>query len=215
MSWPVQPGTAGRLAVLGLFSLGLSFPSAAARAQVRVGVRGGVLVTSNLVRDSIAAEPITVRPNTAAYLGVTLETQVRPGTWFGASVQVGRSDLVVKTPAEETPVVTLTVWTPAATLSQRLTPWFNIEVRAGAVIYRPSSRVGIFQGGTPVEPVLGVSLSASPPLSSRFTAAVEIGYDAHQFTTTRLEREGFTGNTTVHRFMLGISIRAGGRAQGE
>ena len=216
MSLPAQPSAAGRLAVLGLLSLSIGVPSAAVRAQVRVGARGGVLVSSNLVRDSIGVEPITVRANTAPFLGVTLETHVNPDTWLGASVQVGRSDLVSKTPSDETSVATLTVWTPAATLSRRLTPWFAVTVRAGAVIYRPSNRLGtIFQDGTPVEPVLGASVSAYRPLGSRFTAAVEIGYDAHRFTTARLEREGFTGSTTVHRLTVGISIRAGNGAQGE
>ena len=207
MSWSAKHSTAGRLAVLVLLSLWLGAPSLCA-GQVRVALRAGIVTTSNLVRDSIV-EPIEVRPNSAAYVGLALDTPLRPGTRLGGSVEVGRSDLLSRTPTGESAVSTLTVWHPAATLSQQLSTWVAVELEAGLIVYNPSRRLGtIFQSGTPVEPALGITLSLTRSIGARFAAALEAGYDVHRFSTEALRQSRFTGETTVHRFSIGVSVRA-------
>ena len=178
-----------------------------AAAQVRVGIRTGLVATSALVRDSIV-ETISLRPNPALTVGADIETQLTPSARVAVGLSLGRSDLVSRSPNGNIPVTTLTVWHPSVMLRQRATDWLSVEVHLGALLYDPSRRDGtIFRDGAPVEPVLGVGLEAVRPVSRRLLIGAGVGYDVHRFTTSTLQIRGFSGETTVHRVRVHMTLR--------
>jgi hypothetical protein len=196
--------------LVGLSLLGAA--STAAGAQVRAGVQLGIVAGSDLLRDSIV-NSITLRPNTALFAGFKLDTEIDAHFRVGATVRVSRSEVVSQSPGDTNNIATLTVWHPGATLSRQLSRWIAAEASVGALIYRPDRRTGtIFSEGAPIEPVVGLALSGTRRLGRAALISLDLGYDAHRFSTQRLKTVGFTGKTTVHRVSLSITLR---RAFGE
>jgi hypothetical protein len=182
-------------------------------AQVAVGLRIGAVGSSNLVRDSVV-EALDVRPQVAPQLGLRVSIPVGKRYTFGGDLAVSRSDLRANGDTASTTVTALTQWAPGVFLRAALLPWLGAEARIGALIYDPKQTVGtLFADGAPIEPLLGLGVTMERALGSRLVAAVFVQYDAHRFTTTSLRARGFTGETTVHRVALGLSLsRAFGRA---
>ncbi len=193
----------------GLFLLAAALASGAAPAvaQVRIGLRTGIVVTTNLVRDSIVT-PFSVRPNPAVFLGVAIETQIDPRYGVGVSFEVSRSDLLRRPSVDDIEITTLTIWHPAITLRHGFAAWASVEFSAGAVIYDPDRRANtLFRNDTPIEPVFGVGFSAVRSVGGRFEAALGVAYDVHRFSTSALRTVGFKGETTVHRFAVRVTVR--------
>lgn len=189
--------------MLSLVAALLVFPSAGG-AQVQVGVRAGAIVSSNLLTDSIV-EPLRIRQNLAGFLGVTVDTRLDQRYRVGVAVQVSRSDAVLRSPGEESVITSLTVWHPSVTLRQSFGR-AEVEASLGVLVYNPSIEVGtIFSGGAPAEPVVGLGVSLTQPVGM-ITAGLELRYDVHRFSTATLRNAGFSGETTVHRVAIGISI---------
>jgi len=175
-------------------------------AQVSVGLRIGAVGSSNLVRDSVV-ETLEVRPQVAPQLGLRISFPAGTRYVFGGDIAVSRSDLQARGDTASTTVTTLTQWAPGAFLRAALLPWLGAEARIGALIYDPGETVGtLFADGAPVEPLLGLGVTMERALGSRLVAAVIVQYDVHRFTTTSLRARGFSGQTTVHRLAIGLSL---------
>jgi hypothetical protein len=191
------------LRVATLLGLGAVAPSPAA---AQVGVHLGLVVSSNLVGDSIVNR-FSVRANPALALGVTGETRL-DRYWLGAALTVSRSDVVGREPQGEFTVSRLTIWHPTVYLRQPLRPWLSGEARLGLIIYHPSVRTGtLFRDGTPVQPALGVGLRVEHRLGGAVAVGFAGHYDLHRFSTPRLRAEGFTGHSYVHRVSAVLSLR--------
>lgn len=196
------------------FCLAAGAPASAA-AQIELGVRLGMIGSSDLVRDSIV-QAISVRPQTgptgALRVGIAVHERLR----VVGDVGLSRSNLDSRTDTAKTVITALSVWTPSVGLGMRLTPWLAAEATVGAVIYAPSVRTGtLFSEGAPVEPALGVALMVERGLGGRFVGAVHARYDVHRFSTAALEARGFDGKTVVHRVGISVAIsREFGRAAG-
>lgn len=196
---------AGAIAPLVLLFLHVEPGSAA--AQVRAGVRAGLVAASALVRDSIV-EPISLRANPALMLAVDVETQLTPRYRLGVGLGVARSDLTSRTPAGDALVTSLTVWHPTLMLRHGATDWLTVEAALGVLLYDPAQRDGtIFRDGSPVDPVVGIGVEAIRPMGRRMQLGVGAGYDLHRFTTSTLQIRGFSGETTVHRVRVHVTVR--------
>lgn len=176
-----------------------------AAAQVSLGLRVGVVGSSELVHDSIV-EPISVRPRLAPAIAARVSLPFRGRFHFSADLGVSRSDLESR--ADTTTVVTsLTVWAPTAAVGFAPLPWIQTEARLGLLIYDPSiTAATLFGDGAPVTPLLGLGLNLLRGLGAGFGAAIHVQYDVHRFTTDALEARGFTGRTAVHRVSVGLSL---------
>ena len=189
------------VAVIALLAVPISV-----RAQVQLGLRAGVIAGSNLLTDSIV-EPLQVRPNPAAYVGITVDTRLDRRHRVGLAVLVSRSDVVRREAGEEAPVTTLTVWHPAATVRRDLGV-AQLEASLGVLVYNPRTELGtIFQDGAPVHPVVGLGVTLAQRIGGRLAAGLELRYDLHRFSTAALSAADFSGRTTVHRIAIGASIR--------
>ena len=179
---------------------------AAPSAGAQVGVQVGLVVSSNLVSDSIV-DRFSVRANPALALGVTGETRL-DGYTLGAAVTVSRSDVIGREPRAEFPVTRLTIWHPVVYLRQPLRPWLSGEARLGLIIFSPSVRAGtLFRDGAPVQPAFGVGLRLERRLGRAFALGVAGQYDVHRFSTPQLRAQGYTGQTYVHRISTFLSLR--------
>jgi hypothetical protein len=179
---------------------------AAPPAGAQVGVQVGLVVSSNLVSDSIV-DRFSVRANPALALGVTGETRL-DGYTLGAAVTVSRSDVIGREPRAEFPVTRLTIWHPVVYLRQPLRPWLSGEARLGLIIFSPSVRAGtLFRDGAPVQPAFGVGLRLERRLGRAFALGVAGQYDVHRFSTPQLRAQGYTGQTYVHRISTFLSLR--------
>jgi hypothetical protein len=179
---------------------------AASPASAQVGVQVGLVVSSNLVSDSIV-DRFSVRANPALALGVTGETRLDRYR-LGAALTVSRSDLIGRGPQGAFTVTRLTTWHPSVYLRQPLRPWLSGEARLGLVIYSPSVRAGtLFRDGTPVQPAVGLGLRVERRLGRALALGFAGHYDLHRFSTPRLRAEGFTGQTYVHRVIALFSLR--------
>jgi hypothetical protein len=122
-------------------------------------------------------------------------------------VAVSHSDLVSHGDTGATTVTALTLWSPSVGLRAAATSWLVVEARLGAHIYDPGQTTGtLFSEGAPVEPMLGLGLSAERTLGKGFAAILGAQYDAHGFSTTALQSRGFTGKTIVHRVGLSVTL---------
>ena len=162
--------------------------------------------STNLVRDSIV-ENLEVRPQVAPLLAIRASLPVGKRYTFGGEAAVSRSDLRASGDTGATTVTALTLWAPSVFLRAAMLPWLGAEARLGALIYDPRETVGtLFADGAPIEPTLGVGVTMEHALGNRLVASLFAQYDAHRFTTNSLRARGFTGETTVHRITVGLSL---------
>ena len=181
--------------------------SASLSAQLRVQVGGGVTASTMLVTDSIL-EPIRVRPALAPTLMVSLDGALDSVYRVGISVTVGSSMLRSHTPTATTDIVSLTVWQPAVRLGRYWGP-LDVGLRAGLQVYRASRPVGIFRDGGKVTPTVGADLALRGPriVGAQFGMAAD--WTLSRFNTTTLSLSGFSGEQTVQRVALRVTIAGG------
>src|SRR5690349_8337923 len=109
-----------------------------ANAQVRFDVRLGVMVSSNLVTDSIGAEQLVLRQNLAPTLALALDSRLNPTNRVGVTAAVSRSNLILHTPGQpDRTLLVLTTWTPTVVLTHELSGALAISAAAGAILYDP------------------------------------------------------------------------------
>jgi len=180
---------------------------AAAPAQVAIGARVGVQLTSALVRDSVV-EPITVQVKPAPVFGLALDAPLGGPYMVVAGVALSRSDVVAHSASGDVTLTGLTVWHPTLAVRRSVRPWIGVEARVGAIVYAPSRRTAnLFQDGAPVDATLGAGVQVERRLGSGFAAGLSLQYDATRFTTKTLQAQGFVGATVVHRVALSATIR--------
>jgi hypothetical protein len=175
-------------------------------AQLRVGIQAGVTATSALLHDSIV-QPITVQPGLAPSFAFTLETAL-DSTWsFSLGLGTAWSSLSQQSAGASQQVVPLTVWTPTVSLARTIRGPVVARASIGAIVYDPDHSAGnLFSQGSPRDPLVGVAVDFRQTRSGGMRYAVELGYDAHQFTTSALRSDGFSGAQLVHRITLSVSI---------
>jgi hypothetical protein len=178
-------------------------------AQTRVGIRGGGMVMSTLARDSIV-NPFAVRPDPGPTLGFWLEHALDPSYTVGAGLSTSWSQLSRHENGVTETVANLTTWSPAVTVSRRIHAGVSGYVRAGAIIYRAERRESnLFREGAAPAAILGGGVSYERPLSGNFRLVVDLGYDAHRFSTPALRTAGFAGERVVHRIGIGVGVSRG------
>ncbi len=188
-------------------ALALGLAPATAPAQVAIGARAGVQLTSALVHDSVV-ESITVQVKPAPVFGVWLDAPLGGPYIMVAGVALSRSDVVAHAASGDVSLTGLTVWHPTLAVRRAVRPWIGIEARVGAIIYAPSKRTAnLFQDGAPVDATLGAGVQVERRLGGGFAAGLSLQYDATRFTTQTLQTQGFVGATVVHRVALSATIR--------
>lgn len=195
------------------------FLASPAVAQIHVGLGGGVVFSSPLVRDSLGVESITVVPDPAPFITLGFESQVQSRLRAGVAVRISRSELhsenrqalggdPAQTRTSKTLITRLTIWSPVLTLRREITSRASAWATVGAIFYDPRERgASIFQGDTPKEPTLGLGLSLEQPVSSSVKIGLDVSYSAHRFTTRALRINGFRDERTIHRLSLAITVR--------
>jgi hypothetical protein len=212
MGRSLHHASAARPAALVAAALACGLVAPAARAQVSLGLGLGAVASSNLVTDSIV-EAIRVRPRIAPQLTIRVEKPLSGRYRLAGEISVSHSALMAYGDTS-TRVTGLTLWAPVIAIEAAATSWLGAEARLGAVIYKPGQRDGtLFSDGVPVMPTLGLGLRAERRVTSGIRGSLQVRYDLHRFTTTRLKARGFTGETVVHRIALGVAFhRSFGRA---
>ncbi|MSR06464.1 MAG: hypothetical protein EXR93_05265 [Gemmatimonadetes bacterium] len=177
-----------------------------ATAQLRIGLRAGVTGSSALVTDSIV-QRISARTAPAPNLGFTLENdldslwRVALGfstSWAHLSRHSGDSSEVI---------VPLTVWTPTLSLSRVMLRSIVARASIGAIAYDPDHTDGnLFSGGAPILPLVGFGLGTERTAGNGLRMIIELAYDLHRFTTTKLRDDGFSGAQSVHRLTLSLTL---------
>jgi hypothetical protein len=188
-------------------ALALVLAPAAAPAQVAIGARAGVQLTSALVHDSVV-EPISVEVKPAPVFGLWLDAPLGGPYTLVAGVALSHGDVVAHAASGDVPLTGLTVWHPTVAVRRSVRPWLGVEARVGAVVYAPSKRTAnLFQDGAPVDATLGAGVQVEHRLGRGFAAGLSLQYDATRFTTKTLQTQGFVGATVVHRVALSATIR--------
>lgn len=183
----------------------MSFLASLSAAQIRVGVRGGALATSALVHDSIV-QPVSVRPDVAPNLGFWIESHLNAAWLVSAGVGMAWGRVSRHSPGSSEKVVPVTVWSPTVGLTRRL-GGAHVRASIGAVAYHPDHSDGnLFAQGAPILPLVGLGVGIEREMINSMRYALELGYDAHRFTTTTLRTSGFSGEQLVHRLSLSVSL---------
>ena len=170
-------------------------------------MRVGVLVSSNLVVDSIGTEPLTLRQNPAPTIALAVDSRIAPHDRLGVTAAVARSNLVLHAPGSDRSQLVLTTWTPTLVLTHELSGALAISAAAGAIIYDPDTRLGtVFSSDAPVKPIVGVGLHWRRLLGAHTALGLDLAYDVHGFMTQTLISQGFSGQWVVHRATLGITL---------
>ena len=178
-------------------------------AQTRVGVRGGGTAMSALAKDSIV-NPFAVRTDPGPTFGFWLETALNPSYTVAAGLSTSWSKLTRHENGATETVVNLTTWIPAVTLSRTFRTGLSGYVRAGAIIYRAERRESnLFRDGASPAAILGGGLSYQRALRGNFRLLLDLGYDAHRFSTPALRSAGFAGERVVHRVGVGVGVSRG------
>ncbi len=184
----------------------LSAPSDA--TQLRFSISGGAIVWSDLVSDSIVA-PLTVRPNVSPTVAVAAHGELGKSGHLRVRIAVSRGDLNVTERGSSVTVTTLTTWHPSIDLSQRLLGANEIHLNIGVLFFAPGDATGtLFSEGSPALPTAGIGLSRPLPLGG-MPISLEANVDFHRFSTNSLRSAGFSGERTVGRVWLGISVGGG------
>ncbi|HEX9633485.1 MAG TPA: hypothetical protein VGA02_13575 [Gemmatimonadales bacterium] len=212
MGRSVNHAAGARPAALAVTALACGLVAPAAQAQVSLGIGVGAVASSNLVTDSIV-EVIAVRPRIAPQLTIRVERPLSGRYRVAGEVSVSHSSVMAHGDTS-TRVTGLTLWAPVIAIEAAATAWLGAEARLGALIYQPGEREStLFSDGAPIAPTLGLGLRAERGLTSGIRGSLQLRYDLHRFTTTRLRVRGFTGETVVHRVALSVAIHRGfGRA---
>jgi len=180
--------------------------TAPAAAQVRIGLRAGMTGSSTLVTDSIV-QSISARPAPAPNLGFTLENDLDSAWRVSLGFSTSWSQLSRRSVDSTEKIVPLTVWTPTVSLARVLPGSIIARATIGAVAYDPDHTDGnLFSGGAPILPLVGFGVGTERTVGNGLRMILELDYDLHQFTTTRLRDDGFSGAQTVHRLTLSLTL---------
>jgi hypothetical protein len=186
----------------------LAVTSGAGDAQMFVELKGGALLGTPLVRDSIV-QAFTIVPSIAPTVAVAAGTQLSDLYSLALSVRWARSDLVRREAGQTTAVLPLTVWSGSIALRRQVTQWATVEAEVGGIKYATGGmRDGtLFQDDAPLLPAVGVSARADRGIGSGWTLGIETHYDFHRFTTQALRAGGLTGHRSVHRVAATLVVR--------
>lgn len=182
---------------------------ATSAAQLFAELQGGVLVGSDVVRDSIV-QTVTVRPQPAPLFGLRVGSELNASYAVALSLRWARSDLVRDELNRTTTIIPLTVWSGAVALRRSLTPWASVEAAVGGIKYAPSrdARDGtIFQDDAPLVPAAGLAARLERRVGSRWRVGLETAYDFHRFTTQALRALGVGQHRSVHRVAATVIVR--------
>jgi hypothetical protein len=181
--------------------------AAPAAAQVRAGIRAGASLSSTLVRDSIT-EPLSVAPRPGMSLTLSFDAPISDTYRVEIAFTSSWSRLVERSAGESRTVVDLAVWHPRLVLERRLTRELRLRGSAGALLYRPRHTGGnLFQGGSPVIPVLGAGVGIERPLPGGFDLTADVSWTIHRFTTASLRAAGFVGERPVQRAAVSAGVK--------
>ncbi|NIN13430.1 MAG: hypothetical protein GTN62_11350 [Gemmatimonadales bacterium] len=181
-----------------------------ARGQIFLELRGGAMLSSALVRDSIV-EAFTVRPAVAPTIDLAVGTVLNEQYRLAVAVRWARSDLKRSTDGGNIPIIPLTAWTGSVALRRRLSSWASAQGTIGAVKYAPAGtgrNATLFRDNAPLLPIVGLGARIEHRISPRLVVGLDAAYDFHRFSTLALRAEGITGDRSVHRFSLGITLGA-------
>lgn len=184
------------------------FPLSVA-AQVFGEIHVGALGSSILVRDSINQE-ITVGPEPAPTVALTAGSRLSDTWLVSAGLRWSRSDLSRHEADQTITVMPLTVWTGSVALRRSLNTWASVAGTVGGIKYDPGApdvEGTLFQEGSPLFPMAGVSARVEYGLGTRWRVGLDVAYDFHRFTTPALREGGIGEHRSVHRIAVSAVLR--------
>lgn len=199
--------TALLLAAIGSTPLAQTPPASTTAPRWTVYGSLGARYGSALVRD-LVVNPLTVAQDVGPALAIGVITPVERG-WSGeAAVDLTLTGLTRQESGTTAALGDLRTLAVTAAVRRTIVPALSARVGAGALLYFPAERIGIFRSGTDrVTPVGILGLTVAPTWGARYGLAVDVRYDVHRFLTPALRSVGFTDGTVVHR--VALSARAG------
>lgn len=177
-------------------------------AQATVRLSAGATVGTALVKDNLGG-PITLKPAVAPTVAVAISHPTGRGYALTLEGQFGTSSLQVDDDGTKDDLGTLRTLGVLVLLEGPIAKDFRWQAGAGALMYRPSEKQGVFLDDSPTRWLLAAGATWSRALSPSLRLVVTGRYDFHTFTTRHLDAVGYSQFTTVQRGGLFAGVERG------
>jgi hypothetical protein len=180
-------------------------------AQAEYYARLGAVGASKLLRDVIVDE-ITVRQSIAPMiaLGASLPIGGR-GYLVGIEGTLASGKFHSSESGSETDLGTIRTGSIMLQLQGPLYRQFRWQGGLGGIKYWPKDENGIFLEGGKARFLAGAGVDYQRPLLPKWDLMASLRYDWHRFTTSELERRGFSQTQGVSRVSLSVGLSRSSR----
>jgi hypothetical protein len=175
--------------------------TAQASGQSSLRLSAGATLGTSLVNDDLGGE-ITLKPAVAPTLALAVAHPVGLGYRMVLEGSVGSSTLKVTDKGVEDELGALRTMGLTLLLDGPVRGRVRWQAGAGALLYRPAEKQGVFLDGAPTRWLLALGASWSRPLSGALELVANVRYDYSTFTTKHLDQVGYSQFNTVHRVGL-------------
>jgi hypothetical protein len=180
-------------------------------AQAEYYARLGAVGASKLLRDVIVDE-ITVRQSIAPMiaLGASLPIGGR-GYLVGIEGTLASGKFHSSESGSETDLGTIRTGSIMLQLHGPLYRQFRWRGGLGGIKYWPKDKNGIFLEGGKARFLAGAGVDYQRPVLPKWDLMASLRYDWHRFTTSELERRGFSQTQGVSRVSLSVGLSRSSR----
>lgn len=170
-------------------------------AQTSLRLSAGATMSTPLVRDELGG-PITVKAAVAPTIALAVAHPVGHGYRMMLEGSVGSSTLKVTDNGTDDELGSLRTLGLNVLLDGPIRNTLRWQAGAGALLYKPANKQGIFLSDSPTRWLLALGASWSRTLRGDFELILNARYDYSTFTTKQLDRIGYSQFTTIQRGSL-------------
>ena len=172
-----------------------------ATAQTSFRLSAGATLGSPLVREELGG-PVTLRLGVAPTVAIAAAHPVGHGYRIALEGQFGSSRLNVTDNGSKDDLGTLRTLGMLLLLDGPIAKSLRWQAGAGALMYRPAVRQGVFLENSPTRWLLAAGANWSRPVGKTLALVLTARYDFSTFTTRRLDTVGYSQFTAVQRVGL-------------
>ncbi len=176
-----------------------------ATAQTSLRLSAGATIGSALVRDELGG-PVTLRPGAAPTVAIAASHSVGHGYRIALEGQFGSSSLKVTDNGSKDDLGALRTLGMLLLLDGPIAKSLRWQAGAGALLYRPAVRQGVFLENSPTRWLLAAGADWSRPVGKTLALVLTARYDFSTFTTRRLDTIGYSQFTAVQRVGLFVGL---------
>ena len=180
-------------------------------AQAVYFARLGAVGASKLLRDVIVDE-ITVRQSIAPMIALGASLPIGAGGYLvGIEGTLASGKFHSSESGSETDLGTIRTGSIMLQLQGPLYRQFRWQGGLGGIKYWPKDENGIFLEGGKARFLAGAGVDYQRPLLPKWDLMASLRYDWHRFTTSELERRGFSQTQGVSRVSLSVGLTRSSR----